>query len=68
MEKVYGGVGDIYPFRNPVLFFFVFLGSYRIVLDIWQFDMKKKKKKKKFELEKRNPLGSNLIPYFRVCM
>ena len=21
MEKVYGGVGDIYPFRNPVLFF-----------------------------------------------
>lgn len=51
MEKIYGGVGDIYPFRNPVLFFFVFLGSYRIVLDIWQFDMKKKRKKKKFELE-----------------
>ena len=55
------------PLEILFCFFFVFLGSYRIVLDIWQFDMKKKKKKK-IELEERSPLGSNLIPYFRVCM
>lgn len=45
------GLVTFIPLEILFCFFFVFLGSYRIVLDIWQFDMKKKRKKKKFELE-----------------